>query len=160
MCYYLDMNTDLLHAKEALLAGATYTEAAKIAGIKYTVDLYALLKNDPDIVAAKDAGVIRTRKAAVKGPRYYANKAHVRAVLEQGMTHTEAAKAFGVSQPLVSRHVKLALQGYEKSESPPPQPQPQTTNPLNDVDQAIRAAMAAGHSREDVLQAVLAAMAA
>jgi hypothetical protein len=134
------MNTNLEHAKELILTGVSYSKAAQAAGYSSAVALYADLKTDPDIVAAKESGALRSRKASVKSPVHYARKPHVRAVLEQGMTQAEAAAKFGVSQPLVSRHVRLATQ-----EATSPKTYSTNNDPEIDALRALATAYAARH---------------
>lgn len=104
------MQANLEQAKALVLQGVPYAEAARQTGFQASIHLYNLLDKDPDIVEARANGTLKTRASGsrAKGPAYYAAKPHVRAVLEDGLTHTEAAAKFDVSQPLVSKHVKLA----------------------------------------------------
>lgn len=104
------MQPNLEHAKELVLQGVPYAEAARQTGFQASIHLYNLLDKDPDIVEARANGTLKTRASGsrAKGAEYYAAKPHVRAVLEGGLTHTEAAAKYNVSQPLVSKHVKLA----------------------------------------------------
>lgn len=118
------MNTQLEQAKALILAGETYPDTAKAVGYGNHAALHAALKDDPDIVAAKANGQLRSR--ATKGPEHYARKPYVQAVLN-GMTQSEAAKKYGVSQPLVGRHLKMAA-----GATPPPPTQP--TSPNNDIE--------------------------
>ena len=122
------MNTQLEQAKALILAGETYPDTAKAVGYGNHAALHAALKDDPDIVAAKASGKLRSR--ATKGPEHYLRKPYVQAVLN-GMTQVEAAAKFGVSQPLVGRHLKLAG-GAAKVGRPPTTP-PALTPTTNDV---------------------------
>lgn len=63
-----------------------------------------------------------------KGRGHYARKPYVQAVLN-GMTQVEAAAKFGVSAPLVGRHLKQAgVTGRTQASTPQaaPTPPPQT----------------------------------
>ena len=121
------MTPNLEQAKALILSGSTYPVAAKVSGFGHPAALHDALKNDPDIVAAKEAGLVKSRRGALKSSDHYAAKPYVQAVLN-GMTHTEAAACFGVSQPLVSRHVKLAGAAARVGRPTPP-----TTPPSPDA---------------------------
>lgn len=126
------MEQKLQQAKNHVLAGKTYEVAAKLSGYGSKIDLYNALNNDPDIVAARADGTLKTRAKPAKRLDHYSSKPHVRAVMA-GMSQSDAAKKFGVSQPLVSRHVRLAEQEAPttSTSAPTPQPTPQPTTPNN-----------------------------
>lgn len=134
------MEQKLQQAKSHVLAGKTYEAAAKLSGYGSKIDLYNALNNDPDIVAARADGTLKTRTKPAKRSDHYSSKPHVRAVMA-GMSQSDAAKKFGVSQPLVSRHVRLAEQeapttatsAATPTSTPTPQPTPPVP-PTSDLD--------------------------
>lgn len=149
------MQPNLEQAKELVLQGVPYAEAARQTGFQASIHLYNLLDKDPDIVEARANGTLKTRESGsrTKGPDYYAAKPHVRAVLEGGLTHTEAAAKFGVSQPLVSKHVKLAG-GEARKGRPAKAEAPANANaavPADDPEiDAIKALLAAYAARHQI----------
>lgn len=149
------MQPNLEQAKALVLKGTSYAEAARLTGFQASIKLYTLLDNDPDIVAARANGTLKTRESGnrSKGPDYYAAKAHVRAVIDEGLTHTEAAIKFGVSQPLVSRHVRLA--GAAARRGRPPEVPPAPPAPDADVSLILQMAQALATSHNTTARALL-----
>ncbi len=150
------MQANLEQAKALVLQGVPYAEAARQTGFQASIHLYNLLDKDPDIVEARANGTLKTRASGsrAKGAADYAAKPHVRAVLEDGLTHTEAAAKFDVSQPLVSKHVKLAGGEARKGRPTKVTPVPIPTNaPLPAADpeiDAIKALLAAYAARHQI----------
>lgn len=132
-----DNTYDLIKAD--VLAGMSGYAAAMRHGadsLKYA----KRLASDPDIVAAKASGAMKDRAKWRHSPSHYRKLPHVVDVLDNGMTQSEAAEKYGISQPLVSRHVKQALDGQpmikaaRRSAPPPTTP---TTDPEIDAIHAL-----------------------
>lgn len=138
------MSTQLEQAKALILAGETYPDTAKAVGYGNHAALHAALKDDPDIVAAKASGQLRSR--ATKGPEHYARKPYVQAVLN-GMTQVEAAAKFSVSQPLVGRHLKLAGGAAKVGRPPTTSPSPSGPPPAPTNDVALIADLIKAHAQ-------------
>ena len=107
--------------KADVLSGMSGYAAAQKRGVD-SLKYAKILAADPDIVAAKAAGVVKDRAKWKTTPEHYRRLPHVVDVLDHGMTQAAAAKKHGVSQPLVNRHVKQALGGQPmlkaKAEAP------------------------------------------
>ena len=147
------MEQKLEQAKALILAGKTYTDTAKAVGYGNHAALHAALKDDPDIVAAKANGQIRSR--ATKGPDLYARKPYVQAVLN-GMTQAEAAKKFGVSQPLVGRHLKMAAGAAPVAPTTSITPPPPDVTLIADLIRSL--AVKAGVPAKSLLESVAAVL--
>lgn len=146
---------DLQEAKRRILSRESYNDVGRRLGIP-PLKLYNLLASDPDIVAAKANGKLNASK------RYAANHfsklPHVIDVLQNGMTHTEAAEKHGKHRSQVSRDVKKAQEeGGTTTAPPPPQPESQQAE-LSQLKIAVRAAVVAGQTKEQILTTVLASL--
>lgn len=146
-----DNTYDLIKAD--VLAGMSGYAAAKRRGV-HSLKYAPRLAVDPDIVAAKVAGTIRDRAKWRTTPEHYRRLPHVIDVLDNGMTQASAAAKHGVSQPLVNRHVKQALDGQPR----PPKAQTsaqQASPPNNDAkliaDLVISLALKSGTSAKTLL---------
>jgi len=104
---------DIAEAKTQILAGATWAQASRSVGCD-SLTLLNLLGKDPDIVAARERGELRKPKRTAS-PDHYSRLPHVRAVLDEGMSQTEAAKKFGKFQAQISRDVGKARAEREKA---------------------------------------------
>lgn len=126
------------------------------------------LSTDPDIVKAKADGSIPDRSTNTKSPQHYRKMPCVIDVLDNGMTRSAAAAKHGVSQPYVTRCVQKA-QAAPTTSAPAPQstpqpapapsapPQPSRMN-LVLLSRAVIEAIEAGHTKEQVLNTVLASL--
>lgn len=116
---YEDIKADVLGG----MSGYAASKKRGLPSLKYA----NRLANDPDIVAAKEAGQIRHLAKRTKSDHDYRRRPHVIDVLDNGMTQAAAAAKHGVSQPLVARHIKLALAGASQPTTPQPySPEAQT----------------------------------
>ena len=148
--------------KADVLSGMSGYAAAQKRGVD-SLKYAKILAADPDIVAAKAAGVVKDRAKWKKTPEHYRRLPHVVDVLDNGMTQAAAAKKHDVSQPLVNRHVKQALGGQPmlkaKAEAPVNAP-PAAAGP-NEVNLIVQMAQAlaarynttARHLLEEALRA-------
>lgn len=118
--------------KAEVLGGMSGYAASKKRGLP-SLTYANRLANDPDIVAAKASGQIKSLARRHKTQESFSRLPHVRAVLEQGMTQTAAAQKFGISQPIVSRHVRLAQAEAPTTSAPQPTTTPPTTPPDLDI---------------------------
>ena len=137
--------------KVDVLSGMSGYAAAQKRGVD-SLKYAKILAADPDIVAAKAAGVVKDRAKWRTTPDHYRRLPHVVDVLDNGMTQAAAAKKHGVSQPLVNRHVKQALGGQPmlkaKAEAPTTSvsaPMTPVADPEIDAIKALLNAYAARH---------------
>lgn len=142
--------------KAEVLAGKSGYAASQ----KYGVDSlkYAKrLSTDNDIVNAKAEGTVKDRAKWKRSPDHYRHLPHVIDVLENGMTQTAAAAKHGVSQPLVNRHVKQALDGQPKpttNDAPNPTIHEHLNDAINSLKAAAQAATQAGLSPTVIIKVV------
>lgn len=146
---------DLQEAKRRILNRESYSDVSRKLGVP-SLKLYNLLANDPDIVAAKANGKLNVSK------RYAANHfsklPHVVDVLQNGMTHTEAAEKHRKHRSQVSRDVKKAQEEGGGAQSAPPHQSEGQQTELTHLKNAVKAAVAAGQTKEQILTAVLGAL--
>lgn len=110
--------------KAAILAGETYAAVAERYATSTQV-VHALLSKDPDVVAAKASGALRSRgKPKMTLEECLADPVVVD-VIHNNMTTVAAAKKYGVSQPAVWAKVKKAK---DLMSPPPPSPTTPFTN--------------------------------
>lgn len=102
------MYTDLYPQIKALVLGGMSGYAACKQLREDPLRWAKRISEDPDIVKAKRDGLIPDKGSKKVGAEHYRSLPHVIDVLEHGMTQTEAAKKYGLSQPLVCKHVNKA----------------------------------------------------
>lgn len=100
--------------KAAILSGEPYADVAKRYGA-FPPEVHTLLRNDPDIVAAKASGALRTPGRAKQSLEECLAQPGVEDVIHGGMSTLAAAKKHGVSQPTLWAKVRRAkeLMGIE-----------------------------------------------
>ena len=146
--------------KAAILAGESYADVAKRYGA-FPPEVHTLLRKDPDIVAAKASGALRTPGRAKQSLEDCLAQPGVEDVIHGGMSTLAAAKKHGVSQPTLWAKVRRAkeLMGIEPPKqataapAAPPTPTPTSvstpmtpaTDPEIDAIKALLAAYAARH---------------
>lgn len=137
--------------KAAILAGESYADVAKRYGA-FPPEVHSLLRKDPDIVAAKASGALRTPGRAKQSLEECLAQPGVADVIHGGMSTLAAAKKHGVSQPTLWAKVRRAkeLMGIEQPKqataAPAPATQPAPTNdPEIDAIKALLSAYAARH---------------
>lgn len=153
--------------KAAILAGESYADVAKRYGA-FPPEVHTLLRKDPDIVAAKASGTLRTPGRAKQSLEECLAQPGVEDVIHGGMSTLAAAKKHGVSQPTLWAKVRRAkeLMGIEppKQATAAPTPQPAPANEAaptetKDLIFALKAAAedakARGVSASEIVQAVV-----
>lgn len=124
--------------KAAILAGESYADVAKRYGA-FPPEVHTLLRKDPDIVAAKASGALRTPGRAKQSLEECLAQPGVADVINGGMSTLAAAKKHGVSQPTLWAKVRRAkeLMGIEPPKQATAAPAPATQPPQpapNDPD--------------------------
>lgn len=122
------MNTDkypIAEMKAAILSGQGYHKVGDRFGLSSAL-VHRLLRDDPDIVAAKANGTLRAPKRPQGSLRKqdYLSLPYVIDVIERGMSTSAAARKHGISQSVVWTKVQAA----KKTLSTAPAPQPTPTN--------------------------------
>ena len=138
--------------KAAILAGESYADVAKRYGA-FPPEVHTLLRKDPDIVAAKASGALRTPGRAKQSLEECLAQPGVEDVIHGGMSTLAAAKKHGVSQPTLWAKVRRAkeLMGIEPPKQTAPAPTSVSTpmtpaaDPEIDAIKALLAAYAARH---------------
>ena len=155
--------------KAAILAGESYADVAKRYGA-FPPEVHTLLRKDPDIVAAKASGALRTPGRAKQSLEECLAQPGVEDVIHGGMSTLAAAKKHGVSQPTLWAKVQRAkeLMGIEPPKqtvaaaaaaaaAPAPQPAagPNEVNLIVQMAQALAASYntTARHLLEEALRA-------
>lgn len=135
--------------KAAILSGESYADVAKRYGA-FPPEVHTLLRNDPDIVAAKASGALRTPGRAKQSLEECLAQPGVEDVIHGGMSTLAAAKKHGVSQPTLWAKVRRAkeLMGIE----PPKQVAAKAEAPTN-------AAVPSADPEIDAIKALLSAYA-
>jgi transposase-like protein len=125
--------------KAAILSGETYAAVAQRYGA-FPPEVHALLRKDPDIVAAKASGALRARgRGKLTLEECLADPAVVD-VVENGMSTVAAAKKHGISQPTLWVKVKRAKDLLNPPTPEPqaaPTPAPQPADPEIDAIKAL-----------------------
>lgn len=100
--------------KAAILSGESYADVAKRYGA-FPPEVHTLLRKDPDIVAAKASGALRTPGRAKQSLEECLAQPGVEDVIHGGMSTLAAAKKHGVSQPTLWAKARRAkeLMGIE-----------------------------------------------
>jgi len=143
-------NTDnYTNIKAAVLSGMSGYAAARKYGVE-PLSVAKRLSTDPDIVAAKAAGTVKSRAKRHKTTSHYLNLDYVKAVLEGGLSQTAAAAQFGKAQSQVAFGVKkareeLASLGRPTKSPPKAQQANHIQDPEIDALRALAAAYAARH---------------
>lgn len=133
--------------KAAILAGESYADVAKRYGA-FPPEVHTLLRKDPDIVAAKASGTLRTPGRAKQSLEECLAQPGVEDVIHGGMSTLAAAKKHGVSQPTLWAKVRRAkeLMGIEPPKqaaaAPTPTPQPAPAAGPNEVNLIVQMAQA------------------
>lgn len=127
--------------KAAILAGESYADVAKRYGA-FPPEVHTLLRKDPDIVAAKASGALRTPGRAKQSLEECLAQPGVADVIEGGMSTLAAAKKHGVSQPTLWAKVRRAkeLMGIEPPKQAAAKVEAPTsiTAPADPVRQSLR----------------------
>lgn len=141
--------------KAAILAGESYADVAKRYGA-FPPEVHSLLRKDPDIVAAKASGALRTPGRAKQSLEECLAQPGVADVIHGGMSTLAAAKKHGVSQPTLWSKVRRAkeLMGIEPPKQTAPAPKAET--PTN----ANAAVLAAGPNEVNLIVQMAQALAA
>ena len=142
--------------KAAILAGESYADVAKRYGA-FPPEVHTLLRKDPDIVAAKASGALRTPGRAKQSLEECLAQPGVEDVIHGGMSTLAAAKKHGVSQPTLWAKVRRAkeLMGIEPPKQTAPAPTPTSvstsTTPVADPEiDAIKALLNAYAARHQI----------
>jgi predicted DNA-binding protein (UPF0251 family) len=151
----MDNNTTYSLIKADVLAGMSGYAACHNHG-EDPLKWAKRLSMDPDIVAAKASGSIKDRATKRMPPSYFRALPFVVDVLDNGMTQSAAARKHGVSQPHVNASVKRAREATEMFTDAPAAATP--SGPIAAVSASVAQAVASGHSKEEVLKAVLGAL--
>jgi hypothetical protein len=146
---------DMQEAKRLILNRMPYNTVAQRLGVT-PLKLYAELAKDPDIVAAKASGKLASSKRY--GSKHFSKLPHVIDVLQNGLTQKEAAEKHGKFPSQVSRDVKKALEEGAGAATQSKATPDVLAGSISSVSTSVAQAVASGHSKEDVLKAVLGAL--
>lgn len=136
------MNTDkypITEMRAAILSGEGYHKVGDRFGLSSAL-VHRLLRDDPDIVAAKANGTLRAPKRPQESLRKqdYLSLPYVIDVIERGMSTSAAARKHGISQSVVWTKVQAA----KKTLSSAPAPAPLPTAGPNEVNLIVQMAQA------------------
>lgn len=152
------MNTDkypIGEMKAAILSGDGYHKVGDRFGLS-SAFIHRLLRDDPDIVAAKANGTLRAPKRHLDNLRKqdYLALPYVQDVLERGMSTSAAARKHGISQSVVWTKVQAAKKILEARPTPPTPP-PAPPAPDADVSLILQMAQALATSHNTTARALL-----